>query len=75
MDTLAAEIAGLKRKTVEEPLSSSSDGRPANKYMKKGDLERLERAKREDEEKAAREAKNLQQSSKQAREPKSKVGS
>jgi hypothetical protein len=73
MDTLAAEIAGLKRKTIQDPSPSSSDSRRANKYMKKGDLERMERAKREEEENKAKETKRLKDLDKQSREPKAKA--
>lgn len=54
MDALKAEIA-LKRKALDVP---ASDGARPNKYMRKGDLERLreeqERKEREEKEESLR---------------------
>lgn len=70
MDILANEIASLKRK--DAPVDAS---RPQNKYIKKGDLERIQRAERLEQERKVKEAKEAEKLASQQRQPKQKVTS
>ena len=69
MDTLASEIAGLKRKATGDGPSSSA---PQSKYLKKGDLEKIRIAEAEAkarEEKAEKDRKKKEREDQQRRDP------
>lgn len=67
MDFLKAEIASKKRALSPTEGGSSSTSQSANKYMRKGDLERI---RREEEEKAEQARKEEQQRKRQEKEAK-----